>query len=436
MTSNAPPQASAAPAMLQMLPGFSREEFPADATVFSAGDAGDAAYLVESGSVEVLLEAEGRFQRVDVLAEGALFGEIALLDRLPRSGTVRTLAPTVLVRIDRSFVEELLRGTDPVIQYLMRLLLERLRRERAAQAQAVAGGQSPPTLPTALKPPPGPAPGRAAGAGGDQADPLQSSAMRTLWLSRDLSDAIDANQLELHYQPILRLDDGRLAGYEALVRWRHPQQGLVRPDEFIPLAERTGMIHRIGRWVLERAVADWPALRVLCDPREASPFMSINLSAPELSVSGVAASVARCLAHHGMAPAELRIELTETTVIGNLTAVSQVTRALRETGVGIALDDFGTGYAGLSCLQELPFSCLKIDRAFVSQMLGAERSMHIVKLALEMSRLMGLSTVAEGIEDEPAAQALRDMGCTYGQGYLFARPMPVAAVQAWHQART
>ena len=141
-------------------------------------------------------------------------------------------------------------------------------------------------------------------------------------------------------------------------------------------------------------------------------------------------------ARKSLEAAELRIELTETTVIGNLTAVSQVTRALRETGVGIALDDFGTGYAGLSCLQELPFSCLKIDRAFVSQMLGAERSMHIVKLALEMSRLMGLSTVAEGIEDEPAAQALREMGCTYGQGYLFARPMPVTAVQAWHQARS
>jgi EAL domain-containing protein (putative c-di-GMP-specific phosphodiesterase class I) len=424
----------------ELLPGFSREEFAAGATVFNAGDVGDAAYLVESGSVEVLLEAEGVLLRGDLLAEGALFGEIALLDRLPRSGTVRTLTPTVLVRIDRSFVDELLRGTDPVIQYLMRLLLERLRRERAARGQAADAAQAPqvpPASQTSLQAASSPAQGRAAGdVGDDRADPLQSSAMRTLWLSRDLSDAIDANQLELHYQPILRLDDLRLAGYEALVRWRHPQQGLVRPDEFIPLAERTGMIHRIGRWVLERAVADWPALRALCDPREASPFMSVNLSAPELSVSGVAASVARCLAHHGMAASELRIELTETTAIGNITAVSQATRALRETGVGITLDDFGTGYAGLSCLQELPFSCLKIDRAFVSQMLGAERSMHIVKLALEMSRLMGLSTVAEGIEDGPTAQALRDLGCTYAQGYFFARPMPVAGVQAWHQARS
>lgn len=412
--------------MLNATSRFTRETYDSQATIFRAGDAGDSAYLIESGRVEVLLQIDGEFRQVDVMGPGAMFGEIALLDHLPRSGTVRTLEPTVLMRIDRSFVDELLRTTDPVIQYLMRLLLERIRRERLTKPQA-DGTTALPLLPAGH--------GASKGAGGLQgSDALHSATLRTLSLSRDLSDAIDANQLELHYQPIVLLDGGRLAGYEALVRWRHPQQGLVRPDEFIPLAERTGLIHRIGRWVLHQALADWPVLRGLCEVED-SPFVSVNLSAPELSVEGLAESVLERLAQARMAPPELRIELTETTIIGNLGPVTEVTQTLRKAGVGIALDDFGTGYAGLSYLQDLPFSCLKIDRAFVSQMLTADRSLHIVKLALELSRWMGMSTVAEGIEDEPCAQALREAGCTYGQGYFFAKPMPVETLTAWRKAR-
>lgn len=414
--------------MLNAASRFTRETYDGQATIFRAGDAGDSAYLIESGRVEVLLEIQGEFRQVDVMGPGAMFGEIALLDHLPRSGTVRTLEPTVLMRIDRSFVDELLRTTDPVIQYLMRLLLERLRRGGGAKAPADGTRELP--LP----------PAGASATDGKSApalpgkDALHSAALRTLSLSRDLSDAIDANQLELHYQPIVRLDSGRLAGYEALVRWRHPQQGLVRPDEFIPLAERTGLIHRIGRWVLQQSLVDWPTLRELCEVDD-TPFVSVNLSAPELSVEGLAESVLDRLAKARMAAGELRIELTETTIIGNLGPVTEVTQTLRKAGVGIALDDFGTGYAGLSYLQDLPFSCLKIDRAFVSQMLTADRSLHIVKLALELSRWMNMSTVAEGIEDQASANALRDAGCTYGQGYFFAKPMPVQVLTDWRKAR-
>ena len=398
--------------------GFTREVFDAHATVFRAGDPGDSAYMVETGCVEVLLEADGQMRQVNVLRSGAMFGEMALLDRQPRSGTVRTLEPTVLTRIDRALFDQLLRGTDPVIQYIMRLLLERLRRQPAALAQAARAGTAAPS--------PAPAP-----AGAASLDALQAEALRTLSLSRDLSDALDANQLELHYQPIITLEGRRLAGYEALVRWRHPERGFVRPDEFIPLAERTGLIHRVGTWVFQRAVADWPALRALCDPGDTPPFVSVNLSAPELSVDGIANVVLQGLEQGGMNPRELRIELTETAVIGNLATVTRVTQDLRAAGVGIALDDFGTGYAGLSYLQDLPFSCLKIDRAFVSQMRQTDRSLHIVKLALELSRWLNMSTVAEGVEDLETAEALREMGCSHGQGWCFAKAMSVPALQAW-----
>jgi EAL domain-containing protein (putative c-di-GMP-specific phosphodiesterase class I) len=401
---------------------FTRELFDGQATIFRAGDPGDSAYLIESGQVEVLLEVGGEVRRVDVMGPGSLFGEIALLDRLPRSGTIRTLEPTALMRIDRSFVDELLHRSDPLIQYLMQLLLERIRRERGYKPAAEKLSPSPS------------APGPSARTAYPQSTPgtdvpaLHAAMLRTLALSKDLSDAIDGNQLELHYQPIVHLDTGCLAGYEALVRWRHPQQGMVRPDEFIPLAERTGMIHRIGEWVLQRALADWPQLRPLCNA-EGTPFVSVNFSAPEFAVDGTASSVLGRLLEARMPAEELRVELTETTVIGQLGPVTAVTQTLREAGVGIALDDFGTGYAGLSYLQDLPFSCLKIDRAFVSQMLTTDRSKHIVRLALELSRWMGMTTVAEGIEDEACAIALREAGCTYGQGYHFAKPMTVQALR-------
>ena len=398
---------------------FSRESFEAGVTVIESGAPGDCAYLIESGCCEVLVPADGGLRRIDVLSRDDLFGEMALLDNLPRTATIRTLVPTVLVRIERRYVQSLLEQTDPVIQYLMRLLLYRFRSERAAasaQASAVAAPswmQRPDRQPAF--------------------DP-HAAALRTIWLARDLTQAIEGGQLELHYQPVIALHSGAVAGVEALVRWRHPTLGLVAPDEFIPLAERTRVIHRVGRWVIRRALDDWPRVRALCDAAM-PPFLCINLSAPELSEPDIVEFIGGALAERALDGTELRVELTETVVIASLQSVARVAEALRAIGVGIALDDFGTGYAGLSYLQDLPFTTLKIDRSFVGRMLGAPRSLHIVKSALALAAPLGLSTVAEGIEDAAAAQLLRELGCTFGQGYLYAAPMSVTALQAWQRER-
>jgi len=397
--------------MHTLISEFSREVLAAGAAVFQVGDTGDSAYVIESGCVEVLVGAAHAQQRVAVLAEGAMFGEVALLDRQARTATVRTLVPTTLVRIDRAHVEELLVRADPVIQYLLRLLLERFR-------SSSAKSESPPALP--------PLSGHAAFA---PPEDLHAAAVRTLSLAHDLSDAIDRDQLDLYYQPIVRLPDGTLAGYEALVRWRHPQLGVVQPDEFIPLAEKTGLVHRIGQWVLQRATSDWPALRSTCAARAGGrPFVSVNLSAPELCSPGIVEAVERCLQTTGMDAQELRIELTETVIISSVDKVSASIARLRAMGIGIALDDFGTGYAGLDYLQTLPFTTIKIDRAFVAHMHSSERSFQIIKSALALSQLLGISTVAEGIEDAATGTLLASMGCEYGQGYHYARPRPLHAL--------
>jgi EAL domain-containing protein (putative c-di-GMP-specific phosphodiesterase class I) len=406
-----------------MTDAFDREIFDGQDMVFHWGDPGDSAYVIEQGCVEVLTGDGPGQRRIAILTEGAMFGEVALLDRQPRTASVRALVPTRLIRIDRSHVEELLLRSDSVIQYLMQLLLARFRSTHDA-----AGLQQRQGAPHNVT----------AAADSTEAIDLHKAAVRTLSLAQDLSDAIDRQQLELFYQPLIAFDQLAVVGYEALIRWHHPTLGLISPIEFIPLAEKTGLIHRIGQWVLRRAVADWAELRPSCVGHTGHPpFISINLSAPELAGGDIVTAIRDCLELHQMDPQELHIELTETIIIQNMDAVASSLHALRALGIGIALDDFGTGYAGLDYLQSLPFTCLKIDKAFVQQINQSDRSLHITKAALELARSIGLTTIAEGIEDAAIGAQLAALGCSHAQGYHYGKPMPKQQIEAWalkHQA--
>lgn len=398
-----------------MTDAFDREVYDGQELVFQWGDLGESAYVIEEGCVEVLTGVGPELRRIAILTEGAMFGEVALLDRQPRTASVRALVPTRLIRIDRSHVEELMLRSDSVIQYLMQLLLARFRSTHDA-----AGLQK--------------RPGGANTTDSVEAVDLHKAAVRTLSLAQDLSDAIDRQQLELFYQPLIAFDQLAVVGYEALIRWHHPTLGLISPIEFVPLAEKTGLIHRIGQWVLHRAVADWAELRPYCVSHAGHPpFISINLSAPELAGGDIVGAVQNCLRQHQMAPQELRIELTETVIIQNMDAVAASLHALRALGIGIALDDFGTGYAGLDYLQSLPFTCLKIDKTFVQQVGQSDRSRHIIKAALELARSIGLSTIAEGIETADIGAQLSAMGCSHAQGYHYGKPMPKQQMGAWAQ---
>jgi diguanylate cyclase len=395
-----------------MTANLPRENFPAGSLVFRAGSPGDCAYAIDEGNVEVLGN-DG--ERIALLGFGSLFGEVALLDCQPRTATVRALTDCTLVRIEREHIDELLRHTDPVIRHLLTLLLERFRSARPQPgvrpiAHLVPEMQGEPTD--------------------------QESALRTLVLTRDLSHALASSQLELFYQPLIAFSDRALIGFEALVRWRHPTLGLIFPDEFISLAERTGLVHRLGHWVLQRAVRDWTTLRTYCQPSGGlPPFVSINLSAAELSEASIVPVIRQALQDAGMDPHELKVELTETVVIEDKAAVSGVLEALADIGIAIALDDFGTGYGGLDYLKSLPISCLKIDKSFVQEMGTSLRSHEIVQNSINLAWSLGLTTIAEGIEDEVTADRLQELGCGVAQGYFFARPMPLPQVGEWLASR-
>jgi diguanylate cyclase (GGDEF)-like protein/PAS domain S-box-containing protein len=251
---------------------------------------------------------------------------------------------------------------------------------------------------------------------------MHARSLEALRLHADLRHALEREELRVYYQPIVALPDGRVRGFEALVRWVHPERGLVSPADFIPVAEETGLIVPIGEWVLEQAahqLRDWHA-RFAADPPLA---MGINLSMRQFARPGLARHVQAVLERSGVDAATLKLEVTESVVMGDAENVIAALHELKGLGVQLQVDDFGTGYSSLSYLHRFPLDVLKIDRSFIVAMSGGDRHLAIVRAIIALAAALGLETTAEGVDDPAQADHLRQMGCTYGQGYLWGKPM-------------
>ena len=253
-------------------------------------------------------------------------------------------------------------------------------------------------------------------------------------LAVELSGAIGRGELFVLYQPLFRLEDGALSGAEALVRWRHPQRGIVPPADFIPLAEERGMIGEIDSFVLDEAcrqLAAWQAAGEVSDEF----VISVNVSGRQLRDRELVDRVAASLERHGIAAARLCLEITETALIGELGDANRVLESLSALGVRLALDDFGTGYSTLVHLQELRADILKIDRSFISRLGKGSRDSEIIAAVTAMAHALGMTVVGEGIETDSQLDNLVAMACDEGQGYVFAPPVTPAEIAALHDAR-
>ncbi|QBK04593.1 EAL domain-containing protein [Hylemonella gracilis] len=236
----------------------------------------------------------------------------------------------------------------------------------------------------------------------------------------ELHRAVDEGEFVLFYQPQIRLDNGALAGAEALIRWRHPQRGLLSPAAFLPALEGGPLAAVVGFWVLDEACAQ----AALWRRNGAQNFrIGVNLFGAQFRVDDLPAQVTAALQRHGLPPQALELEITENIVLNNDALVLDTLRRLRALGVGIAFDDFGTGYASLSLLKSYPLNRIKIDRSFVQSLIESERDASVVRAILDMARSFGLETIAEGIEKAPQRLRLQNFGCEEGQGYLFGRPV-------------
>ncbi len=258
---------------------------------------------------------------------------------------------------------------------------------------------------------------------------MQDTVQAKMELDMDLREALEKDEFFLAYQPTFTLSDMRPTGVEALIRWNHPLRGVLQPDAFIPLLEETGLIVEVGRWVLKEACRQGAAWRRAGYPID----MSVNVSGRQLDTDQLVGDIESALSDSGLDPRALTIEITETTLMRNATETATRLAAIKELGVRIAVDDFGTGYSSLAHLQKFPVDALKIDRSFISGLRANKEGETLIHTLVQLGKALSLETVAEGIEEQQELSVLQHEHCDNGQGFLFARPLDVAAAEAFLQ---
>ena len=365
--------------------------------LFSEGDAPTTAFLIESGTLRITAKRDGVPVVLGDLGAGALVGEMAVLDDAPRSATATVLETCVLTAIDQAQFAERLSEADPVVRAL---LLSQLSRYRTALATFTGHA---PAVPSAL-----PVVNRGE----------SSHALNKIRLESELRNALDRGELEIRLQPILDIAKNRVAGFEALTRWTHPERGVVSPADFIALAEETSLIVPIGEYVLREVCR---ALQRFSDMREEDrPFIALNVSGRQLEDANFVARVQAQMRVHQVSTAHLKLEITESLILDYAKVAVLIAHSHR-VGIKVALDDFGTGYSSLGHLHKLVFDTLKLDQGFIRQ-LDDPRCMSIVRAVVGMADALGCDIVAEGVETEKQLAQLKALGCEYAQGYLVGKP--------------
>lgn len=379
-----------------------------DQVIFNEGDAGDCAYIIEKGRVLVFLSKEQDEIPLNILGEGEIFGEMALIDNETRSASVRALEDVRLAIVTKQQVLERVSTADKVVQLLMRVLLKRLRRKngvirsggRFTDAEYYSPGATEDTNQTAL----------------DQ-----------IKLENQIFQAFQNKEFELFYQPIVNLKTKKTTGCEALLRWNSPMHGLVSPNLFIDIIENSSMVIPIGHWIINQALKDLRSiqdhLRSKNNEKMADDFMmSINISGRQFTHSDFVNNLEDLREKHDVQTKNIKLEMTERIMMDGAIALEALNQC-RNEGYAISIDDFGTGFSSLQYLTQMPISFLKIDRSFVMKILSDPKSKAVVSSIIHLAHAMDIEIIAEGIENYEEALVLETLGARYGQGYLFSKPV-------------
>ena len=327
----------------------SRFQVKAGEVLFKRGDPGDCAYLVESGRVSITVPSGDESVQLAIRGPGEVFGEMAIIDGRPRTATATVVEAGELVVLPREHLAARISHADPILRMYLRILLERFRETlnslgEPEQATVEMGG----SILT----------------GDREGKTCYDDAIAEIRLERELQRALKKGEFELFFQPIVEISEGQIRGCEALIRWRHPERGLLVPEAFLNTAENSGLIVPMGRWILRRAC------QVLAEMDrefgESEFFMSVNLSGQDFASEEIVSSIATILTETGVRPSQIKLEITETILVGQPELAIRILHDLKKLGVKISLDDFGTGYSSLSYLHRFPIDTLKIDRSFVT----------------------------------------------------------------------
>ena len=379
------------------------KHFQMGETIFSEGDPGDWAYIIESGRVEVAVSVDGQPFPLRILTSGDVLGEMAVVDTAPRSASARALEETVCVAISSQQISERVQDADPVVKLLVNTLLHRIR----STPQVASSPQL--KIPT-----------------GQPSSEEDGKVLDKMRLESELRAALDNQQLRPHYQPLVNIQTCQVLGFESLIRWFSPTRGHVSPGEFTSIAEETSLIIPIGQQTIAQACRDLVQFQAIC--RDRLLFMSINVAPRQLAETDFLAELQTVINQYELEPSQIKLEVTERVFMEDPVALETL-KTCRQAGFHIALDDFGTGFSSLNYLTRFEVDGFKIDRAFVQEILTNKRTQVLLKSMLTMAHGLNMQTVVEGVETQEQLEVLQQSGCDIGQGYLFGKPLPFDAVK-------
>ena len=382
------------------------KEFETGSVIMTQGEVGTCAYLIEEGHVEILIsKADGSQARLATRGPGTIIGEMALVDNAPRTATVKAVSACKLLEITRADFERRLNSADPVIKMISQIILTRYRDmlTRASIFNDPGSVRTPEDF--------------------ERQVVEQHNASELIKIANEFKTAIEAGQLQLHYQPIIDLQTADLKGFEALMRWNHPDKGMISPGVFIPVAEDSGLIVDASRWALREACEALSRIQgnTGYDTRLS---MSVNFSSTDFAEESFVDQVYMTLSETDIPPQYVHLEITERLLMNQPENAKETLTMCRNAGLGISIDDFGTGYSSLSYLHYYPIDTLKIDQSFIRGMQKDETSKELVKSIIALGQNMKMKTIAEGVEDAADATLLKNMGCDECQGFYFSKPLP------------
>lgn len=372
---------------------------------------GHAAYIIESGRVEIVLEQSGgKVQSVGTRGPGAIIGEMAIVDNAPRTATVRAIEDCELLEITAEDFARRLAAADPVLRMTTQVILTRYRDmlTRADISRDSLNWPPPETL---------------------ELDYAQGTdVVQNIKIANEFKDVLGTEEISLHYQPIIDLQTGGIGGFEALMRWQHPEKGFISPGIFIPIIEESGMIVLASRWALRESCLALKRIENRAGRRDGSLFMSVNFSSHDFASEDFVDAVYTTISETDVDPKQVHLEITERLLIHQPDNAKETLEMCRKAGMGISIDDFGTGYSSLSYLHYFPIDTLKIDQSFIRDMLKNDASLELVKSIISLGKNMKMKVIAEGVEHKEEGLMLRELGCDMAQGYYFARPCAEKAV--------
>jgi diguanylate cyclase len=376
-------------------------------SIFQEGDEGDFAYIIEIGEVEIWTVINGKRLVLNVLGVGSMFGELALVDKQPRSASASAKTDTLLTLVTNEQVNRRIQEADPILRMLL-LVVMRYFRSETSHFRGEKKNSSLPVFQLDEK------------KQAELSDRI-SSAVDLIRMEGELYTGIYENQFRLLYQPIMNLNTGEIEGFEALIRWQHPKRGFISPDKFIPLAESTPVIVPLGQWVISEGIKTIQRLNQISEKKL---YISFNIASRQIEDPQFLEWLTDITKQGNINPNQIKLEILERSLFDNLRTLNWV-KSCREKGFLVVLDDFGTGYSSFQYLNDCHLDSLKIDKSFVQKLEEKNNSKSICQAILSLSNALDITVVAEGIETQQHLDILKEMNCPFGQGYLFAKPLPL-----------